>query len=223
MCDAGLPLTAVGIHTTEPKERPLRNLEWETSNPAVASVDSTGFVQPHADGCTAVWSTDAPTATCSAQIYARGSCGAENFVQFEVTGPKTIEGLEAPPELVVGDTHTLTARALDAHQAPLPCERIVWSSSNESVVTVVRGVLTARKAGEAVITASAAHNPTAKSEVAVKVRKKDACDHDAACTVMVRVAVQPPVLRCLRRGRRLRLHRGWLAPAQRLVEERRDG
>jgi hypothetical protein len=195
MCEPGLQLGAVGIHETEPKERPLRNQVWETSDPAVASVSSSGFVQPHADGCTAVWSTDAPSATCWANIYARGSCGAENFVQFEVTGPKTIEGLEAPPELLEGATHTLTARAVDAHGGPLPCETIVWSSSDERVVTVKEGVLTAGKAGEAVVTAKAQHNSTAKAEVTVKVRGKDACDN-AACSVVVAVAVQPPVLRC---------------------------
>ena len=192
MCDTGRELRAVGIHATEPRERAVLNLTWESLLPDVASFDSPGFVKPHADGCVYWWSKGD---RCSTAIYAHGSCGAQETTDVEVIGPYTVDPLEAPPTLVTGGSYPLTTRARDKNKVLLGCEPIDWKSSDRNVVTVLGGVLTAQRAGVAVITARARHNPNVESAVPVKVRSNDECDK-VACTLMVGVAVQPTVQRC---------------------------
>ena len=59
---------------------------------------------------------------------------------------------QAALELVSGNNRTLTATVTPAHAE----QNVTWTSSNESVATVVNGVVTAVRAGTATVTASTA-------------------------------------------------------------------
>ncbi|MEX1183758.1 MAG: Ig-like domain-containing protein [Gemmatimonadota bacterium] len=73
-------------------------------------------------------------------------------VQLDVTAPVSLE---------VGDTYTLTARALDTGGTVLPTVLFVWSTSDAEVATVTAGtgstgIVSAIGVGTARITAAAA-------------------------------------------------------------------
>lgn len=97
------------------------------------------------------------------QDYAKAIWGGDDLPISKLTG-MTIS--ESSLELVVGQTKRLSV-------SPIPADADAtsdWSSSNESVVTVRQGLLTAVAEGTAVVTATSVSNPsiTASATVTVK-------------------------------------------------------
>jgi uncharacterized protein YjdB len=86
-----------------------------------------------------------------------GFTGCFDLVEAE----KTIKLNESVKELVVGESFTLTATTTPADA------EIVWSSSNEAIVTVDNGNVLAISAGSATVTAKN-DTATATCEITVK-------------------------------------------------------
>jgi uncharacterized protein YjdB len=116
---------------------------------------------------TGVLRATAPVARGSAWIVARIATGLADSIAVEAIVPTASLSLDAKTaRLDVGDRLTLGAVARDAAGAVLPGRRPLWSSSNESVATVVEGVVTARALGTALITARSGR---ASAEAAITV------------------------------------------------------
>lgn len=86
----------------------------------------------------------------------------------------------SPPDIVIhdpGEVPTLSARALDAKDQPIPDVRFAWSSSDENVVAInaETGALTVKGSGRAEITAQAG-TATGNTIVNVALFKKIATD-----------------------------------------------
>ena len=116
------------------------------------------------------------------------------FTLFVVIVPKTVVSATAPPNinlnkrnltLEVGQTSTLSARVNPASRK----NSLKWKTSNKSIVTVTKGKLKARKAGNATVTAYIA-NRKATCKVKVKAIPKYTVTFKNQKTVIGRVKVQ---------------------------------
>jgi uncharacterized protein YjdB len=127
--------------------RPLgETLGWSTGDAGVASVDESGVVSAHAVGAVIVTATGE---------------GVSATASVTVTAPVEPTGVRVTPAevaLAVGGTAQLTAVTVlgDGTTAPLTDAATSWHSSNEKVAQVNHsGLVTARSAGTATITATA--------------------------------------------------------------------
>lgn len=119
-----------------------RTITWASSNPAVATVSTAGYV-------TAVTAGQATITATSESIS--GSAG------LTVTVPPVATVTVAPqgPTLIVGATLQLVAVTKDASGNTLSGRTITWSSSSSGVASVsASGVVTAAAAGTASVTAT---------------------------------------------------------------------
>lgn len=132
-------------------------IEWRSNTPAVASVAQDGTVTGVSAGqatLTAVLDGDASlTATCQVDV------------RLYTTGV-TLD--KATATLYTGETLTLTPTVSpsDAND-----KRVTWASNNGTVATVVNGVVTAKKAGSATITATAADGSGKSASCAITVKQ----------------------------------------------------
>ncbi len=114
-------------------------LTWNSSNPAVATVDANGKITAVAPGTTTITVTSADgsfSATCT----------------VTVTGVTAIVITGAPSSMIMGKTATLTAKLTPSNST----QAVTWSSSNTAVATVSnKGVVTAKGSGTVTITAKA--------------------------------------------------------------------
>ena len=143
-----LQLTA----TVHPNDAPNKNVKWISTNPSVATVDSTGLVTAIAKG--------------NATIIVETEDGKRTD-KCEVTVSVPVESVSVNPataELIVGMTLTLEAKVLpkEANQG------VVWSSTDDKVATVdENGIVTARAKGTATITATADGGKKASCNITV--------------------------------------------------------
>lgn len=140
------------IATVLPEDASNKNVKWISTNPSVATVDSTGLVTAIAKGNA--------TITVEAEDGKRtDSC--------EVTVSVPVESVSVNPataKLIVGKTLTLEAKVLpkEANQG------VVWSSTDDKVATVdENGLVTARAKGTATITATADGGKKASCNITV--------------------------------------------------------
>jgi uncharacterized protein YjdB len=118
-----------------------RVVTWSSSNPAVATVSSTGLVTAVNAGSTNVVATS-ETKTGSAPL---------TVTQAPVA---TVTVSPVSATVVQGDTEQLTVTLRDAHDNALT-RPVVWSSSNPGVASVsASGVVTAVSPGAATVTAT---------------------------------------------------------------------
>lgn len=150
-----LALTA----TTKPSES---YVEWSSSNPSVASVDSSGNVTAKSKG----------TATIKAKMYVYDSnksqidCGISKSCKVTVNDPSISLSKTKITDLYVNKTKTLTATVKPSGTS------VTWSSDDTSVVTVdSSGKLTGKSKGSAKIKAT--------------IFKGTAKEKSATCTVTV--------------------------------------
>jgi len=137
---------------------------WRSAFPAVATVDAGGLVTALAPGKAAVWAV-------------RGADSAAvnvTVITIICTGTPTI----SPPNavLVVGDTlRVATSLTSGCSAITGPIE---WSASDAAIATITprgaegassRAVITARRAGQAVITARSVEDPTTSASMALTV------------------------------------------------------
>lgn len=145
--------------TVAPDNASYKNVTWESSNTAVATV-ADGTVTAAAPGeavITVRTVSGNKTATCTVTVS-----------EVRLTGI-ALDKSEA--ELAEGEKLTLTVSFTPADAAN---KNVTWSSSDETVATVAGGEVTAVKAGKAVIKAVAADGGyEAKCEITVKGKVTD--------------------------------------------------
>jgi uncharacterized protein YjdB len=120
-----------------------RPVSWASAEPAVASVSPTGLVTAHARG----------TAVITATSEGKSGTAAMTIV------PEPIATVSVVPDtatLIVGTMRQLMAVGRDASGAVLTGRPVTWSSADPEIASVsAAGMVTARAAGSAVITATA--------------------------------------------------------------------
>jgi uncharacterized protein YjdB len=121
-----------------------RTVTWESSNPAVATVDANGRVTAVGPG------------TATIRATSEGQTGTAT-VTVRTPAPRvaTVTVTPANPQLVEGRTVQLTATARDAAGNIITGRTVTWTSSNTNVATVdASGRVTAVRKGRATITAT---------------------------------------------------------------------
>ena len=119
-----------------------RGVTWSSSNTAVASVNSGGFVTTGAAG----------SATITAASEGKSGTSAITVTSVPVA---TVSVSPASATVLAGQTVQLTATPKDVNGNPLTGRTITWSSSNTSVATVSSsGLVSGVVAGSATITAT---------------------------------------------------------------------
>ena len=132
---------------------------WTSSNPAVASIDGSGGVVPHAKG----------TFTLTGTVYGKSDQGT-----VTVAGPTSVS--ISPSNPAVGETKTIaltaTSRYADGFQTT--AKPAVWTSADQSIATVgsSSGVVTGVHYGQTSITATVDNSITASVTVAVSTAGK---------------------------------------------------
>ena len=126
------------VATVLPKDAEYDGVTWASSNASVASVNS-GTVTAVKEGtATITASAGGKSATCNVKV------SAKIVAVTSITLDKTSLSMQ------VGDTETLTATIKPEDATD---KTIVWTSSDEAVVSVSNGKITALKSGKATITA----------------------------------------------------------------------
>ena len=126
------------VATVLPKVAEYDGVMWASSNASVASVNS-GTVTAVKEGtATITASAGGKSATCNVKV------SAKIVAVTSITLDKTSLSMQ------VGDTETLTATIKPEDATD---KTIVWTSSDEAVVSVSNGKITALKSGKATITA----------------------------------------------------------------------
>ncbi len=159
-------LNSIGASTTfkatvYPDTAIDKTVKWSSSNTAVATVSSTGVVTAKKNGTAVI------TATSSNGKKATGE------VVVKVTVPVTSVTLNKKSLTLTkqGETSTLTATVQPSNATD---KKITWSSSNTAVATVSSaGVVTAKKDGTAVITATSSNSKKATADVKVVFEEKE--------------------------------------------------
>src|SRR6266436_502085 len=119
-----------------------RTVTWSSGNTGIATVDGSGLVTGVAVGST--------TVTASSE----GKSASSSITVTNVP-VATVTVSPASGNLYVGQTLQLTATPKDSAGNPLTGQTVTWSSDNTAVATVsTRGLVTARTAGAATITAA---------------------------------------------------------------------
>lgn len=127
-------------YTVEPEDAEVSSVSWESSDPAVASVDGNGLVTAVEIGqCSVILTVDGIEAECSVSVL-----GAP------------VESISVSPEtaqIEIGEELQLTATILPEEAASA---NVQWASSDNGIATVSEaGIVTGVAGGEAVITAVA--------------------------------------------------------------------
>lgn len=126
--------------TVLPEDTSNKALSWSSSNPAVATVDENGTITPVKAGTTTITATamDGTGITCSCKVTI-----------LQRSESITLDAESA--FLYIGDTKQLTATILPADATN---QKVVWSSSDDTIASVEEGLVTALKVGKAQITAT---------------------------------------------------------------------
>lgn len=142
--------------TVYPATAMLKDVTWTSLYPEVASVDDYGKVTAHAPGNTTIICKTVDggyTATCNVKVITRVS-------NITLSASQT--------ELNIGENITLDATITPSDAS---IRELSWSSSDESIATVNGGLITALKAGTAVITARATDGSGVSAKCNVTVRQ----------------------------------------------------
>ena len=132
-----------------------QGIAWESENPDIASVDADGTVSALASGSTLIKAT----ATDGSGVYGVCTVTVLDAKVSSITLSKT------ELSMTEGDTETLTATIAPENATN---KSVTWTSSDEAVATVsADGLVTAIKAGSAIITAASSNGKTATCEVTV--------------------------------------------------------
>lgn len=150
--------TATLTATVEPEDATDKTVTWESSAPAIATVDENGKVTAKKSGSAIITATAGEeSATC----------------EVTVTNPATAIAFENTTETVlIGEAN---AKTLAVTTTPTDADELTytWNSSKLEVATVANGVVTGVAAGEAVITVTAG-TLTASCTVTVTAETKPA-------------------------------------------------
>ncbi len=125
------------VASVKPENTTNKVISWTSSNSSVVDVNDVGEVLAVSDGEAAITAK----ATDGSGVYATCSVKVKCYVS-SITLNKT------DLELYTGSSYTLTAIVLPSKASD---KTLTWESSNESIATVSKGVVTAIKAGQASI------------------------------------------------------------------------
>lgn len=137
--DVGASFQFLGM--ISPSNASEKGIKWSTDNKSVATVGSTGIVKGVKAGTAVITATSVDgnyTAKCKITVIQ------------PVTGVKLSS---SSAKISVGKSKTVTCSVLPSNASN---QTVTWSSSNTKVATVSKGVITAKKAGSAVITVKTA-------------------------------------------------------------------
>jgi hypothetical protein len=125
---------------------PAPTADWQSSDPAIASVDQTGLVTGHSAG-TAIISAQINGITATSTITVSADAPAPQLSSIAVT--------PAQLTLLNGQTTTFSASAFDQNSQPMAAT-VAWSSSNSAIASIdqTTGLATAHAAGTVTITAA---------------------------------------------------------------------
>ena len=143
--------------TVLPANADNKILDWSSSNTTVASVAQDGTVTALTQG--------------EAIITAKATDGSETSASCRVTVVKPVENIAFDKswlELKIGETYDLVAEITPADATNTTLE---WESSDENVVTVENGTVTALTQGEVIITAKATDGSETSASCRVTVIK----------------------------------------------------
>lgn len=128
---------------------------WSSSNENVAVVNSKGQITAISAGTT--------TVKAIVENKATAICIVTVTKQIQINRPATVTLSKTQVELDVGSTYLLSAIA-----TPDNGEEIIWSSTNENIVTIKDGLLTGISSGTAFIRANVKNGEAAICTVEVK-------------------------------------------------------
>mgnify|MGYP002756983223 CR=1 FL=1 len=152
-------------YTVLPSEANNKNLNFTSSQPSVASVDSSGNVKALRAGSTTITlkSTDGSNKYATVNVSVKSSPSTEIKVNNISLSPsrKTVNE---------GDNFTITATVSPYNATN---KNLNWSSSNPTVATVENGKVYAKSAGTATITASAVDSSGVKGTLELTVNKNN--------------------------------------------------
>ena len=154
--------TASLTATVNGTNSPSQSVTWTSSNSSVASVSSNGLVTAKAAGSATI------TATSDADSTKSASCTVtvtDSTPVVTVTSV-TLSSNSLSLDVYTGATASLTATVNGTNN---PSQSVTWSTSNSSVATVSLGVVTAKAAGSATITARSTVDTTKYAECSVTV------------------------------------------------------
>ncbi|MDD3382236.1 MAG: Ig-like domain-containing protein [Bacilli bacterium] len=131
-----------------------KTIIWTSSNASVATVDSNGKVTAVAAG----------SATIIAKLSADNTVQSQVAVNVTAQTTPTISLSATSASLTVGASKTITATVSNTTNTS-----VTWTSSNTSVATVSGGLVMAKGAGSAIITATSVANTSVKATCSVTV------------------------------------------------------
>ena len=142
------------IATVIPFNATHEEIIWTSSNPIIASVSSSGLVTALSEGNAIITAVaGGKTASCSITVVKKHV--AVSSISLNKTSL----------ELVEGGTESLVAFVVPNDATD---QTVTWTSSNNDVVTVNEGVVTAIRAGEATVTAKAGDKRSSCKVVVIK-------------------------------------------------------
>jgi len=155
---ARLTVTATYKDETE-VELKAGDVTWASDNPSVASV-TRGVVSGKAKGTAKITATYGDfSATCNVTV---------NSVEVKISG--YTPNADGKIELDVDGTLNLSAKVLK-NDVEMENEQIVWTTSNQGIVSVNNGVITGVNPGEAVITVKRVSNESQSASVTVVIKE----------------------------------------------------
>ncbi len=135
------------------------DVTWASDNPSVASV-TRGVVSGKAKGTAKITATYGDfNATCNVTV---------NSVEVKISG--YTPNADGKIELDVDGTLNLSAKVLK-NDVEMENEQIVWTTSNQGIVSVNNGVITGVNPGEAVITVKRVSNESQSASVTVVIKE----------------------------------------------------
>lgn len=142
----------------EPENVTNVNLNWTSSNPNIATVDSNGLIIAIAEGdaiiCASTKDGSNLSATCNISVY-----NDIILISEIILNPENIEGYE-------NESTTISAVIIPEDATN---KQLRWYSSNDDVAVVNDGVVNLVKKGTAIISAEAVDGSNVKSECTVVV------------------------------------------------------
>lgn len=135
-----------------PENASNKTLKWTSSDTSIATVSNSGLVKAKNPGSVTITATseDGVTATCDVTVLV--ACTSLSVNTNSIT-------------LEVGDSKEIKTEVL-----PIECtDEIKWKSSNERIVQVENGKITAVSAGDATVTAYTDNGKEAQCEVIVNI------------------------------------------------------
>ena len=150
MAQNALPQTIKPVYTPDNASMPQCN--WASSVTTVATVDQNGEVTPVGQGQTIITATALDGSGLSATSTVTVTAPIDEDFGFDESVMGGVEGVT----IYLGDTYTLVPKAHDGYQLP---DKIVWSSSDDKIVSVDQnGKVTGLALGSATISATATIN-----------------------------------------------------------------